>query len=142
MKKITVSLLVLAMFLPTIGFVACEENTLEWTLVSGTEPYADPNPLVYSGNVELHGYMEMAVVYAEDQELQFRVMDEDLKKFPEFNKRKYFRLFYKDENVKDVKEVLDKLQKYDERNPATIKVSGLVYMMEGSPKLTLSEIIE
>ena len=142
MNKIIASILVLAMFLPTIGFVACEKETSEWTLVSGTEPYADPDPLVYTGDIELHGYMEMAVVYGEDQELQFRATDEDLKKFPEFNKRKYFRLFYKDENVKDMKEVLDKLQKYDKQNPATIRVSGLLYMMEGSPTLTLSEIIE
>lgn len=121
---------------------ACGENSSKWVLISGEEPYADPNPLVYTGNVELHGYMEMGIYYAEEKELQFRVIDEDLKKFPEMNKYKYFRLFYKGENIKNIKEILDKLQKYNDKNPATIISNGLTYQMEGTPTLILSEIIE
>ena len=121
---------------------SCEKISPEWILVSGTEPNADPNPLVYKGTVTVHGYMEMAVSYGEQKELQFHVSEADLKNFPDFNKYQDFKLFFEGKNVTENPDMLAKLQKYTDKNPATIVVGGLTYQMEGTPTLILSEIIE
>ena len=128
-KTLLISLLILAVF------SGCQQN--KWTLTSGTPPYADPNPLVYEGNVELNGWLVVAPAYVVGtEEKQFHVSDESLKNLPADINRADFRLVTTDEII------IKELEKFSENNPAKISADKITVVMEGNPTMHIEKILE
>lgn len=108
----------------------------EWTLVSGKLPYADPDPIVYEGNVELKGWIVYKPVYVGDPEPHFYVADESLDDLPT---DLFGRTFYLGELSESN---LNELLKYNESEAGTILVDKFTVVMEGSPRLNMVKIVQ
>lgn len=106
-------------------------ETTAWTLVSGELPYADPDPIIYEGSVELSGWIVYKPVYVADPAPHFHVDKDSIKDLPT---DLFGDEFYLGELPKGT---LNELFKYDSSEPATILVDEFKVVMEGSPRLNM-----
>jgi hypothetical protein len=138
MKKILFALAILLLSTTLFGCLktANTDESVDWVLVSGTEPTADPDPLVYEGNVTAHGYLVMASPYVGNAQVMLKIVKDDLNNFPN-DKFDTFLLKYNGKDFTESPELLAKLNQSSEQNPAELEFSGLTYVMEGAPTLTL-----
>lgn len=114
------------------GFLlaACN-STSEWELTAGTPPYADPDPIVYEGRVELTGWIINKSAYVGESVPHFHVAD--LSRVP---------LDYEDYLAQISPEDLDKLLSATKENPSTVLATKLQFNMEGSPFIYIDQVIE
>ncbi len=101
-----------------------------WTLTSGTPPYADPDPIVYEGNVELTGWVINKPAYVGENVPHFHVLNTDA--LPKDMKNIEFQIYPLDTVSQDI-------LKSTEQNPVTIQATKIKVNMEGSPMMTLEE---
>lgn len=142
MKKQMFTLGFIAIFIFTIFSLAfvlsgCSKSSSQWDLKEIT----DRETQIYEGDVEVHGYMELATYYADEKRLMLRVLDKDLKKFPT-DKFKNFVLEFEGKDIIENPEILARLNDNNAETPAVLKVDTLSYPMEGSPILNLVEVLE
>lgn len=125
MKKLTflavLSVLSLAVF-------ACSQG--DWRLTSGTPPYADPDPLVYEGDVQLTGWLIYQPAYVGEDEPHFHVSNTE--GLPEPVRESNFQI-EASENLRA--EILQST----EENPITIHATKILVNIEGSPVMTMKE---
>lgn len=123
------------------------ENS-EWNLMSGIPPLADPYQLVYSGNATIQGWLIKEEGYGDELVTYFHVSKDSKKRLPSsiiYNDIINFALKYKDEKISIgqyvPQTVISKLEKYNEKNPATIKIDSIAIPMEGKPVMNLMKIV-
>ncbi len=130
MKKLTLTLGTIAILILT----ACTSSTSApqqgWTLISGTPPYADPDPIIYEGNVTLTGWVINKPAYVGDNVPHFHVSNTDA--LPKDMKNIEFQIYPLDAVSQDV-------LKSTEQNPITTHATKIQVNMEGSPMITLVE---
>lgn len=119
-----------------------ESGDSQWNLIRGIPPIADPRRLYYKGNATIKGWIIKEPRYTEELISFFHISEDSLGKLPpsiSYNKLSDFSLIYNNEPVS--KEILQGLEKYSEKNPATIKIDSIEMIMEGAPAMNLIEIV-
>jgi len=113
-------------------------------LVSGQPPYADPDPIIYNGPVNLKGWMVMEPFYVGPETVaHFVVAPDNQNLLPEFLKGKHFWIKEKNNqgNWQDISQaMLDKLSKSSSANPLTVTAENLQVIQEGSPWINISSV--
>lgn len=108
-----------------------------WTLETGFPPSGDPETMAYKGNAQISGWIIQEPGYTEGEYIKyFKISDKSLKNIPPSMQRiEFFSVS---------KESIPKLEKYDEKNPATIIIDQIVSSRDpGSmPFLNILEILE
>lgn len=99
-----------------------------WTLTSGTPPYADPDPIVYEGNVKLTGWVINKPAYVGDNVPHFHVSNTEA--LPKDMKNIEFQIYPLDT-------VSQQTLKSTEQNPVTVQATKIQVNMEGSPMMTI-----
>lgn len=124
MKKTLVILLLLAL-------TGCAATNQSWDLISGTLPYADPENLVFEGEVELNGWLVNVPAYVgPETEPHFRIAEESMHLMPAYNNSKDRR----DYRIRN-DELAQLLGDYDEENSAAVIAEKVVVVMEGNPSI-------
>lgn len=122
-----------------------EEGETVWEKI--TYSYSDPDTPSFEGNAIVKGWITYKPFYVGEPEAHFHVSDESMELIPEKARirQDFYLLKYNEETEKNEKiseNLVKKLEEYSETNPATIQISGIQINMEGSPHMTLVEIIE
>lgn len=113
------------------------ENLSAWKLIRGTPPFADPDTIVYEGNVMLTGWGVNVPYYISNPELHFHVSQESIKNLPQEIDFDKSDLNFRIENM-DAK-TIEALEKSDENNKIELRFGKLVIVQEGRPRLYLAE---
>ena len=117
MKKLLISVLI---------FAACTTQS-SWTLVSGTPPTPDPDPIIYEGEVILEGTLILKSQYVGDPKPHIEISPDFTHALPNPEKTQY--LLKGEGTYPEVDSTI------------TIKAVEIKYLMEGSPIITFSEIL-
>ena len=125
MKK--TATIITAFLLTACGSVASSD----WKLTSGQEPYADPDPIVYEGRVELTGWIIEKPAYVGEPVPHFHVAD--LSKVP--GGREDYLPQTSGENMA-------LLMQSTKENPSTVLATKLQVNMEGSPFIYIDQVIK
>lgn len=124
MKKLTTIRIISV--LAVLILTACSQQG--WTLTSGTPPYADPDPLIYEGNVQLTGWVVYQPVYVGEEVAHFHVANAEA--LPKNIKQINYQ-------IQAPESVKNEILKSTEENPITIHATKIRVNMEGSPVLTI-----
>ena len=125
---------------------ACEQQNpdqiaskkVPFSLISGTPPSPDPDPLVYTGNVDLKGWIVQVPFYTGQPEPHFHIAEESLSKLPQ----EIVDSGKRDFKLKDISSAdMALLENYSEKVPAEITVSKLTLSMEGNPTMNFVGIV-
>jgi len=124
MKKI-LTILILA-----LTFAACNQPAhQDWQLTSGTLPYADPDPIIYEGNVELTGWVVYQSAYIDAPEPHFHVANTE--SLPEnFNHSNF--------QIEAPENIEEKILASTERSPIAVNATKIRLNIEGTPIMTFS----
>lgn len=110
-----------------------EEGETVWKKI--TYSYSDPDTPSFEGNAVVKGWIIYKPFYVGEPEAHFHVSDESMEFLPE--EARYRQDYYLSKF-----DEIEKLEQYSETNPATIRISHISIHMEGSPTMTLVEILE
>ncbi len=118
--------------------ISYKNTDAEWNLSSGLPPYADPFPLIYTGNAKISGWIVSKPSFGEGEPMSyFHVIDTDMNKLP--LSARYYSDFLIESSLADI---TSQLEKYSESNPAKININKIGIPFEGSPFMNLVEIVE
>jgi hypothetical protein len=122
-----------------------EEGETVWEKI--TYSYSDPDTPSFEGNAIMTGWITYKPFYVGEPEAHFHISDESMELLPEeaqYRQDYYLSKFdeLEGKNTKIPQEYIEKLEEYSETNPATIRISHISIHMEGSPTMTLVEILE
>jgi len=110
-----------------------EEGETVWEKI--TYSYSDPDTPSFEGNAIVKGWIIYKPFYVGEPEAHFHVSDESMEFLPE-------EAQYRQDYYLSKFDEIEKLEQYSETNPATIRISHISIHMEGSPTMTLVEILE
>lgn len=118
-----------------LGLCACQpvsETEIAWQLQSGQPPYADPEPIVYSGEVELKGWGLMRPAYVGEESAHFHVTTQE--KIPEHIRGREFQILAD-------QALIDQILASGPESPLEVLATEIRVNIEGSPRIQIDRVL-